>query len=519
MVKGDESVWERFRSLALVEVDPRELLPAGGDAHAAVYLLEAADVVNEIFWRQALPQESRATLLAQVGGNEELKELLLFNYGPYDRLNNNAPLLPVEPKPAGAGFYPPTLTQTEFSEYIQTHPEYRAEFESPYTVIRRENSHLEAVPYHLVYREQVARLSALLEKAGTAATDPVFRRYLHQRAKDLAKDDYYESDSLWVSLRRNPLDVVIGPYEVYEDKLMGLKAAYEAMLLRRDFEGTKKILHFRDGLPSLCRAVGQELGKSLEMDDGRLDLSVADLIYSGGDARKAIPAIAFTLPNDERVIEEVGSRQVILKNVLEAKFHHVAWKIHTRLLPQAAGDRRQSFEKFFNHTLYHEISHTIGPQLITKNGEQTTVNRCLKQYYSVLEEAKADTLAACFMLRGGGDAGEQTFLETYVPGIMRPIRYGLTSAHGGANAIQFNFLLREGALSVSASGEISFDCARVSRALMSLTSEIIDVQERGDFETARKLVSDYCVMSPEIERVMSKLSDVAVDIRIRYKIG
>src|ERR1041384_8300036 len=112
-------------------------------------------------------------------------------------------------------------------------------------------------------------------------------------------------------------------------------------------------------------------------------LSVANLVYAGGEARAATPAIAFNLPNDERVTEEVGSRQVILKNVLEAKFRSVAWPILVELIQNPRADRDTAFQAFFHHTLFHEISHSVGPHRITKAGEATTVNRSLREYYSV----------------------------------------------------------------------------------------------------------------------------------------
>ncbi|HLL76414.1 MAG TPA: hypothetical protein VK421_14270, partial [Pyrinomonadaceae bacterium] len=370
----------------------------------------------------------------------------------------------------------------------------------------------------LAYRDQIGRLAELLREAAHHTAHPHFSRYLLRRAKDLLNDDYFISDSLWAGLSDNPLDIVVGPCEVYEDQLMGLKAAFEAMLLRRDFEGTERIRHFQDKLPALCRAVEAEIGKSLVIDNSQLDLSMADLVYTGGDARKAIPAIAFTLPNDERVIEQVGSRQVILKNVLEAKFHYVAWAIQERLASAAPGERRASYENFLNHTLFHEISHTIGPQLITKDGVETTVNRSLKQYYSVLEEAKADTLAVCIMLCGADAEARAGFLRGYVPGILRPIRYGLSTAHGGANAIQFNYLLERGAVGVGPAGELRFDAERVRRSLTDLTARIIDIQERGDFNGAQQLVAAYRVLSPEVEHFTRGLARVPVDIRISYAV-
>ncbi len=519
MKKSAETSRQRFRTLAPVEFDPKEFLPAEASFQEIHHLLEAADIADDLFWRQASPEASASRLLELAGEDQELREMVLFHCGPYDRLDNDSPFLPVDPKPPGAGFYPRDLSRKEFTAYLKNHPDCRPSFESPYTVIRQtDQSHMTTVPYHEAYREEVASLSALLAQASRDESHAGFREFLAQRAKDLLTDDYYASDRLWVRLVDNPLDLVIGPYEVYEDRFMGLKAAYEAMLLGRDFAESSKVQHFQRELPSLCRGLEREVGKRLNIEKSRVALSVANLIYAGGDARKAIPAIAFSLPNDERIIEEVGSRQVILRNVLEAKFQLVNWQLHKRLLQTPLNDEESAFRCFFDHTLFHEISHSIGPHRITRNGEPTTVNRSLKQHYSVLEEAKADTLAACLVLQMSNDSEARAFVETYVSGFLRAIRFGLSSAHGGANAIQFNFLLQEGAIEIHPdSGRLLVDPQKARKCLVRLVSEVIGIQERGDFDVAHRFVRALCVTNAEINRLADQVSDLPIDIRIRFK--
>ena len=516
--KVDQNFRERFRRLALVEFEAKEVLPAGVDHRHIDHFLRAADVADEIFWQQVSPEFDRASLLAKAGDDQELKEILLFNYGPYDRLDGDVPVLPVGRKFAGLGFYPRGLTREKLGAYLQSHPERKAFFESPYTVITRTNSHLSAIPYHEAYNDKVSQLSQILDSASKTESHPQFRHYLSQRATDLLTDEYYESDRLWVGLDDNPLDLVIGPYEVYQDQLMGLKAAYEAAVLWRDFEASNAILHFKSEIADLATALKNELGTPLRIESTGVKLAVANLIYAGGDARSATPAIAFNLPNDERVIEEVGSRQVILRNVLEAKFYSVAWPIMVTLLQDPKSDKDTAFEAFFRHTLFHEISHSVGPHRITKDGEATTVNRSLREYYSVLEEAKADTLATCFLLAKHDDPTASVLLETYVAGFVRPIRFGLTSAHGGANCIQFNFLLQEKAISIDPNTEkIGIDATRLRAGVFKLAAAIVDIQERGDFEAAKHFVATYRAITDEIEGLITKVKDIPIDIRIRYK--
>jgi hypothetical protein len=320
-----------------------------------------------------------------------------------------------------------------------------------------------------------------------------------------------------VSLEDNQIDLVVGPYEVYEDRLMGLKASYEAVLLVRDFHESMEIRQIEQEIRELCHALEPELKKSLHFEDSRVRLSVARLLYAGGEARISTPAIAFNLPNDVSVIEEVGSRQIILMNVLEAKFHHVAWPVLLKLFPDTRASQDVTLREFFNQTVFHEISHSIGPQRIYINGLQSSVNRCLKQYYSVLEEAKADTLATCFILATKGTVNEYSFAENYVSGLIRAIRFGLGSAHGGSNTIQLNFLLRENAIAIEDNEIIIHNqAADLRQATLKLTAKIIDIQENGDFAGAKRFVESYCRVTDEIRNLLERVSDVPTDIRIEY---
>lgn len=152
------------------------------------------------------------------------------------------------------------------------------------------------------------------------------------------------------------------------------------------------------------------------------------------------------------------------------------------------------------------------------SGESTTVNRSLREYYSVLEEAKADALGACFVLSMHSEADQRTFLALFIAGFLRSIRFGLTHAHGGANAIQFNYLLQQGAFHANPeSGEIFINEMRARNAILNLASEIIEIQEHGDYERAKQFTSSFCVTTSVINNLLHKLRKLPIDIRIRYK--
>src|SRR5207248_6955171 len=113
-------------------------------------------------------------------------------------------------------------------------------------------------------------------------------------------------------------------------------------------------------------------------------------------------------------------------------------------------------DSFFTHIVAHEMSHGIGPHQIHVAGRQTTVRQELKELYSAIEEAKAD-VTGLFMLgylaehglKEAALAGRPLY-TTYLASAFRSVRFGLTEAHGRGMALQFNYLMDQGAFHANA---------------------------------------------------------------------
>src|SRR5207244_5591800 len=114
-------------------------------------------------------------------------------------------------------------------------------------------------------------------------------------------------------------------------------------------------------------------------------------LYTAGDARRGVQTAAFNLPNDEVVREKKGSKKVLLKNVMDAKFQQCGRPIAARVLDPAL-QNLVSFDAYFNHTLFHELSHGLGPGFVTIGGERVVARKPLKERYSTDEDCKADVL-------------------------------------------------------------------------------------------------------------------------------
>jgi len=489
-------------------------------------IYHAAKIIDEIFLDQVYSKnhEIREKLMASDSEKDKLT-LKLFNimFGPFDRLNHNEPFYGNSPKPAGANFYPEDMTREEFQNWIEAHPEDKEAFLSEFTVIRRRNGGLIAIPYSEYYHDLLAKAAQYLREAAEYADNPSLKKYLLTRADAFLSNDYYESDLAWMDLKDHLIEVVIGPYEVYEDDLFNYKASFECFITLRDPQESAKLARFGQYLTDIEKHLPipeeyKNYERGLESP-----IIVAQEVFTAGDTKAGVQTLAFNLPNDERVRKVKGSKKVLLKNVNQAKFEKLLVPIAKRIL-DASQIPFVTFDAFFNHVLMHEISHGVGPGFITVNGRQTEVKKELRETYSTIEECKADVLGMynnIFMIeKGEFPAGfDQEIWVTFLAGIFRSVRFGINEAHGSGNAIIFNYLLEKGGYEYDAASQrvrVNFD--KIFNAVKQLANLLLTIQAEGDYGKAKSLIEKYAVYSPIIKTLVEKLSDLPVDIKPIYQI-
>lgn len=490
-------------------------------------LVEASDRLDRIFQRQVWtenPRLAEALASARGRGAEPARRYFEIMYGPWDRLLEDEPFLAVGPKPEGAGYYPQDLEREEVESWLEEHPKQGEGFTSYYTLIQRtEDGGLEAVPYSEIYRSDLEEAARLLREAAELADNPSLADFLRKRADAFLSNDYFESEVAWMRLEDNLVDPTIGPYEVYEDRLFGYKAAFESFLTIRDPAESEKLAVLVEYLPDLERALPiPDQHKNLDRPFTS-PISVVTEIYAAGDTRAGVQTLAFNLPNDPRVREREGSKKVMLKNVVEAKFEQILRPIAGLVMdsPQAT---EITFEPYFTRILMHELAHGLGPDYVTGSPE-LTVNKALQDRYSALEEAKAD-VAGTHSLRVLGERGvysgdfvRQVYLS-HAADLFRCVRFGVSEAHGKGCLMQFNFLLERGALAHDqAGGTFRVVLDRMPSAIADLSREFLLVQATGDYEGAGRLLERYGGEIPEsLRAALARLEAVPVDIWPRYAV-
>ena len=459
---GDYAVVPLKADLSAFDADGKRMI---------ALLVQASEVMNDIYWKQSWDGD-RAALLAKAP-DDATRDLVQLNFGPWDRLNGDTPLIEgIGARPAGATFYPTDMSKQEFEQADLP------DKTSWYTLLRRDDAgKLETVPYHVAYKADLERAAGLLREASRLSADKGFANYLSMRADALLDDDFQPSDLAWMDMKTNPVDIVIGPIETYEDQLFGYKASYEGMVLIKDTEWSQRLARFAAFLPELQRGLPVDDKYKAETPGSDADLNAYQAVYYGGDANVGAKTIAINLPNDEQVQLKKGTRRLQLENVMQAKFDTIMVPIAKQLIAEDQLDN-VTFDAFFQNTMFHEVAHGLGIKN-TLDGKGT-VSAALKDYSSSFEEGKADVLGV-YMVEKLADKGEldkSKLMDNYVTflaGIMRSVRFGATDAHAKANMLRFNFFAEHGAFARDPdTGRYRVDFDKMHEAINALGGETAD---------------------------------------------
>ena len=519
---------------------------SAGDRQAMTKIVEAARIFDEIFTKQLWSGDLALYAKLQKDTSPLGKARLHYfwiNKGPWSDIDDYKAFLPGVPprKLPGANFYPADMTKEDFERWVAAlSPQEQEQAKGFFTVIRRKakprkpkgmvgppdklRDQMEIIPYNEEYKSESTRVADLLRQAANLTDNPSLKKFLTLRADAFLSNDYYESDLAWMDLDA-PLDVTIGPYETYNDELFGYKAAFEAYVNLRDDAETSKLTAFTQHL--------QEIENNLPIDPqyrspklgAAAPIRVVDEIISAGDGAHGVQTAAYNLPNDDRVVQQKGSKRVMLKNVQEAKFRSVLLPIARRtLVTTSLGD--VNFDSFFTHILAHELMHGLGPHQIKVQGRDTNPRLELKELYSAIEEAKADVtglFALQYMMdhakRMGVDnilksdeAAQRQLYVTYLASSFRSLRFGLNDAHGKGMAMQFNYFSVKGAFVEHADGTFSVDVEKMKSAVRDLDHDLLTLEAEGDYAGARKMLDDLGVMRPDLSKALSRLEGIPTDI-------
>ena len=478
-------------------------------------LIDASVIMDDLYWKQAFYLD-KDEFLGSIK-DPKVRQFAAINYGPWDRLDGDAPFLTgFEPKSLGAEFYPHEMTKAQFEAKDFS------DSKGLYSLVKfDQKGDLDTTPYSVEYRPQLIKAANILRQASTLAEDKDFKKYLSMRADAMLNDDFQASDMAWMDMKNNPIDVVIGPIETYEDMLYGYRTSYEGYVLIKDLAWSEKLAKYAAHLPSLQKGLPVAASFKAETPGSDADLNAYDVVYYAGHSNAGSKTIAINLPNDEEVQLAKGTRRLQLKNAMQAKFDHILKPIAQELI---AEDQRQyvTFNAFFSNVMFHEVAHGLGIKN-TVNGKGT-VRTALKEFASPMEEGKADILGLYMVTQlleqGIIDQGIlQDYYTTFMAGIFRSVRFGASSAHGKANMVRFNYFKDAGAFSRDPSGHYRVDMVKMREAMNNLSRLLLTLQGNGDYKGVSKLIAEKGDISPQLAADLAQLQNANIPVDITFVQG
>ena len=483
----------------------------GWEKAVVAKMVQAAAYMDAAFWQQVDPEGEkiwRRLALASSPLEKAAYSMLDANYGRWDRFLDFAPFVGALVRPPGGYVYPADLTKSELDAYIAAHPLEKDALLNPYTVVRRSAGKLTAIPYHQEYAAFVDPAALLLFEAAELSQSPALAKYLRLQAQALRTDDYYEADIAWIDLTGN-LDISIGPHETYDDQLYGQKAFYKANVLIVDQAAASQLAKYK--------STGPKLQENLPVDpkykpvyDSKtmMPLLLADDIRRSGQGRAIMEPVAFSLPNDPKVWAAKGSKKVMMGNYLNTR-RTVVLEPLAQVILDPSVTAMINHEAYFTWVLMHEVCHTLGPREVVKNGVTLSPREALGQYYSPIEEGKAD-IGGLYNLQYLIDQGIITApLGPYYAGFMaeslRSIRFGMGSAYGIIRSAAWNKFVDEGALVYDpVANRFTLDVAKMTTAIRKLLITLITIEGEGDTTAAANFIKTYANIRPELQKLLDR---------------
>ena len=474
----------------------------------------AADEVDAIYWEQYFGDKQ--TLLDGIKDPVQ-KTFAEINYGPWDRTSGKSFVEGYSDRLPGAGFYPADMTIEEFNAWDNP------DKNSPYTLIRRAaDGSLETVWYHDAYKDHIDKIGNYLKAAADITIKPSVAAYLLSKAEALRTDNYYESSLAWLDMEDSKMDLVIGPNEVTDDQLMGIKRSYEAYVLLKNETHTKELMQyvsrigeFQEDLP------GDPAYKTFQPGAGS-NIFSCDALYYAGKANAGVKVIALNLPFDSDVQRDRGTRTILLENIIHIKYNHIVGPTG-RILLKPDDAEHLSADAFFWNIVFREVAHGLGVKE-TVNGKGS-VEEALGSAALTLEEVKANAAGVLMVcnLQKHFDIHhlftKEDALATFFASLVRSERFGEGTALGRANIIIYNYLKEAGAFKRNASGQYDLDYKNMEAALSGLTALVLKTQATGDETFARQFEAQYSKLNSDYDadRLNLGLEKIPADIRFNFK--
>jgi hypothetical protein len=290
-----------------------------------------------------------------------------------------------------------------------------------------------------------------------------------------------------MNVHSSHIDFIAGPIERFEDELYEDKAAFQALLLERNIDWSRRVARYNELMAYVKNRLPYNRDYKNQMVTYKADIGVYDAIYYSGFSNSGNKTVLMSLPDDDRVYEQQGSRKLQVKNLLQAKYDKLLQPVAAMMIDESQIEHVK-FDAFFENTLFRNLAYDWRFHLSESNDNESLRN-IMKEALLELDEARA-LISAMFIVQQLVQVEEikqssvNDYYVTFLADMFRQIRYGSSNINGRTNMLIFNYLQDHGVVERMTSGKYVVNTERMPSTVESLLSEIFTVQSTGDYASA-----------------------------------
>ncbi|MCW2543737.1 MAG: hypothetical protein JWM40_1289, partial [Frankiales bacterium] len=373
-----------------------------------------------------------AALASRVPADPLSQSLYRRNRGPTCQASTTSDkpgcsAVPGAPKLAPDAYPAELERQKDYCAALQKRPD-AEQLLSPFTVVRGSGSNLKAVPYTVVYKQDMTAIADELDVAASAeqdSTEAPLVAYLRAAATSFRTNNWEPADEAWskMNAQNSKWYLRVGPDETLTDPCSA-KATFHFNLARinqSSVEWQTRLTPVRqdmeNALAGLSGAGYHPRKVSFHLPD------FIDIIVNTGDDRFGLGVVTGeSLPNWGAVADEGRGRTVVMANVTSDPDSLAARRSQAASLLDSASmsDLVDSPKPDLFSNVLHEATHNLGPLYgYTVNG-RTSEAVFGGPLSSMLEELKAQTGAIYYIefLRAHGLIDDKLAAQTYADSIV-----------------------------------------------------------------------------------------------------
>ena len=412
-----------------------------------------------------------------------------------------------------AGFYPRDLSEEELEEL-------GPEGLTVNSLVRRNG---EGKPQVVVnerfFRDACQAAAAHLRKARELVADPNFRMYIDAKIEELntgSEEARRLADYHWIR-HDHPIDFILSTaVEVYDDYWKNARGAAAAAVTVRNSDYDRFLEQVLEIVPRL-EAEAPWKWKRTDIDPETIPkLKFVDVFSWSGDYLGSPGTVmAQSLPNDEWVGKNIGTVNLVYRNVCDAIFDISKGLVAEEFFTEEVNRKYREVLPWADHvhSLLHEIGHATGSQDPDHPGRASLY---LESEYSALEETRAELFgmwAAGRAVEAGilGSEVEEAAHYAMLVSMVSSLSFDPEQAHIRARNLIFHRLEEEKAvIKFEENGKVRFtlDFESLRPAVAGLLAEAADLKAAGDKAGVEALRRRYCFTDPMKEEVDRRLENL-----------